>query len=48
VARSFAIPIIVGDPVQAEQALAAKPAQGALAKGTGGEKIISLPASDNP
>lgn len=48
VARSFAIPIIVGDPVQAEQALAAKPAQGALAKGEGGEKIISLPASENP
>lgn len=48
VARSFAIPIIVGDPVQAEQALAAKPAQGALAKGEAGEKVISLPASDNP
>ena len=48
VARSFAIPIIVGDPVEAERAVAAKPSQGVIAKGEGGEKIISLPASETP
>jgi hypothetical protein len=48
VARSFAIPIIVGDPVEAERAVAAKPAQGVMSKGEGGEKIISLPASTSP
>jgi hypothetical protein len=46
VARSFAIPIIVGDPVAAERAVADKPSQGVMAKGEGGEKIISLPASE--
>ncbi len=46
VARSFAIPIIVGDPVEAERAIADKPAQGVMAKGEAGEKIISLPASE--
>jgi hypothetical protein len=48
VARSFAIPIIVGDPVAAERALADKPAQGTLAKGEAGEPIVSLPASESP
>ena len=48
VARSFAIPIIVGDPVEAERAMAEKPAQGVMAKGEGGEKLISLPASESP
>jgi len=48
VARSFAIPIIVGDPVEAERAVAAKPSQGVMAKGEGGENVISLPASENP
>jgi len=48
VARSFAIPIIVGDPVEAERAIAGKPSQGVMAKGEGGEKIISLPASETP
>jgi len=46
VARSFAIPIIVGDPVAAERAVADKPSQGVMAKGEGGEKIVSLPASE--
>lgn len=45
IARSFAIPIIVGDPIEAEQALADKPAQGNLAKGARGESIVSLPDS---
>ena len=48
VARSFAIPIIVGDPVAAERALSDKPAQGTLSKSAGGEKIVSLPASESP
>jgi len=48
VARSFSIPIIVGDPVEAERAVAAKPSQGVMAKGAGGENVISLPASENP
>lgn len=48
VARSFAIPIIVGDPLEAERAIAAKPSQGVMAKGERGEKIISLPASGTP
>jgi hypothetical protein len=48
VARSFAIPIIVGDPVELERAVAEKPAQGELAEGGGGEKIVSLPASETP
>jgi FAD/FMN-containing dehydrogenase len=48
VARSFAIPIIVGDPVEAERAIAEKPAQGVMSKGEGGEKVISLPASPTP
>jgi hypothetical protein len=46
VARSFAIPIIVGDPVEAERAIADKPSQGVMAKGEGADKIISLPASE--
>jgi hypothetical protein len=48
VARSFAIPIIVGDPVAAERALAEKPAQGEIAKGGSGDRIVSLPASESP
>lgn len=48
VARSFAIPIIVGDPVAAERALAAKPAQGTVSKSAGGEDVVSLPASAAP
>ena len=48
VARSFAIPIIVGDPVAAERALSDRPAQGTLSKSAGGEKIVSLPASESP
>ena len=48
VARSFAIPIIVGDPVAAERALAAKPAQGTASKSAGGEDVVSLPASAAP
>ena len=48
VARSFAIPIIVGDPVAAERALADKPAQGTLSKSGGGESVVSLPASESP
>ncbi len=51
VARSFAIPIIVGDPVEAERAIAAKPAQGTLSRGAGdagGERIVSLPADESP
>jgi hypothetical protein len=48
VARSFAIPIIVGDPVAAERALAEKPSQGTLSKSGSGDKIVSLPASESP
>ena len=48
VARSFAIPINVGDPVSAENALNDKPAQGTVSKTASGEAVVSLPASPAP
>jgi hypothetical protein len=47
ISRSFAIPIIVGDPVALSEA-ASKPSQGTVQTDAHGEKIVSLPASDNP
>lgn len=47
VARTFAIPIIVGDVVAAEAALS-KAAADSLQSGPGGEKVVPLPADESP
>jgi hypothetical protein len=47
ISRSFAIPIIVGDAVALSEA-ASKPSQGEVQTDARGEKILSLPASDEP
>lgn len=46
VARTFAIPIIVGDVVAAEAALA-EGAEAGVAPGPGGERVVPLPADES-
>ncbi|MFO1426708.1 MAG: hypothetical protein U1F11_06985 [Steroidobacteraceae bacterium] len=47
VARSFAIPIIVGDAVALTEA-ASKPSQGTAGTDASGNRVVSLPASEKP
>ena len=46
VARTFAIPLIVGDVVAAEAAMA-ETADAAVARGPGGERVVPLPADES-